>query len=150
MGNIDADPLFVSGPLGDYYLSQVAAGQGVDSPCVDVGSGRAVKQGLDTLTTRTDQIPDAGIVDMGYHYRCVGNGDCDEDGDVDLQDFLAFQTCYTGPGGPLPPGCECCDFNGDGDVDCEDWAVFIQVWTGGFPMPLLEQCYQMAPPEVMR
>jgi len=34
-GMIDADPHFETGPEGDYYLSQVAAGQTVDSPCVD-------------------------------------------------------------------------------------------------------------------
>lgn len=34
-GNIDADPLFVSGPWGDYYLSNEKAGQNKTSPCVD-------------------------------------------------------------------------------------------------------------------
>jgi parallel beta-helix repeat protein len=67
VGNIDDDPLFVSGPLHDYYLSQVAAGQGADSPCVDTGSDTAANLGLDTLTTRTDGVPDEGVVDMGYH-----------------------------------------------------------------------------------
>jgi len=65
---IDADPLFVTGPLGEYYLSQVASGQSMESPCVDAGSNRAAGLGLDHLTTRTDGIPDDGIVDMGYHY----------------------------------------------------------------------------------
>ena len=67
-GNISIDPLFVRGIAGDHYLSQIAAGQGIDSPCVDAGSDTAVNLGLDQLTTRTDQIGDAGIVDMGYHY----------------------------------------------------------------------------------
>jgi len=67
-GNINADPLFVSGPLGDYYLSQMAAGQGSDSPCVDAGSDLAANLGLDSYTTRTDGIGDAGTVDMGHHY----------------------------------------------------------------------------------
>ncbi|UCF44164.1 MAG: hypothetical protein JSV99_04395, partial [Planctomycetota bacterium] len=40
-GNIHSDPCFVSGPLGDYYLSQVAAGQEIQSPCVDAGSDLA-------------------------------------------------------------------------------------------------------------
>ncbi len=65
--NIDLDPLFVSGPLHNYYLSQIAAGQGSDSPCVDAGSDTAANLGLDELTTRTDGVPDTGIVDMGYH-----------------------------------------------------------------------------------
>lgn len=64
-GNMDADPLFVVGPLGEYYLSQIAAGQGEDSPCVDAGDpGSSLPEG----TTRTDEVPDALPVDMGYHY----------------------------------------------------------------------------------
>ena len=66
-GNIDSNPLFVSGPLGDYYLSQVAAGQVSDSPCVDMGSDTAANLGLDDVTTRSDGLSDEGIVDMGYH-----------------------------------------------------------------------------------
>ncbi len=68
-GNISDDPLFVTGPVGDYYLSSRAAGQEADSPCIDAGSGAAEDLGLAArLTTRTDGVPDAGTVDMGYHY----------------------------------------------------------------------------------
>jgi len=67
-GNISDDPLFVTGPLGDYYLSCEGAGQGDNSPCIDAGSDTAEALGLDTLTTRTDCGPDTDIVDMGYHY----------------------------------------------------------------------------------
>ena len=76
-GNNDADPLFVNGPLGDFYLSQIASGQGVNSPCLDAGGGLAMstcffgstgKTCLNYLGTRTDQVKDKGIVDMGYHY----------------------------------------------------------------------------------
>ena len=67
-GNISDDPCFVTGPLGDFYLSQVAAGQSVDSPCVNTGSDLACMFGLDQFTTRTDHVCDTGIVDMGYHY----------------------------------------------------------------------------------
>ncbi len=66
---ISLDPLFVVGPGGNYYLSQVAAGQLVDSPCLDAGSDTAVNLGLDTKTTRTDAVVDAGLVDIGYHYK---------------------------------------------------------------------------------
>ncbi len=39
LGNIHDKPLFVTGPLGDYYLSQTAAGQLVnDGNCVDSGT----------------------------------------------------------------------------------------------------------------
>jgi predicted outer membrane repeat protein len=68
-GNINSDPLFVTGPSGDHYLSQTASGQAFDSPCVDTGSDTAANLGLDEYTTRTDGTPDAGQVDMGYHAR---------------------------------------------------------------------------------
>ncbi len=68
-GLIDADPLFVTGPAGDlqtgsYYLSQVIAGQSVDSPCVDSGDPT-----VDPAwgTTRTDLVFDQQRADMGFH-----------------------------------------------------------------------------------
>ena len=76
-GNIgdlpEHDPLFVTGPNGDYYLSQ-PPGQGSDSPCVDAGSDTAANLGLDDKTTRTDNVPDSGQVDMGYHYEPLAPG----------------------------------------------------------------------------
>ena len=36
-GNIFADPQFVRGPRGTYYLSQAEAGQLTTSPCVNAG-----------------------------------------------------------------------------------------------------------------
>ncbi len=77
-GNIDLDPLFTPGPLGDYYLSQIAAGQDADSPCLDAGSIPASEicitlensdYCMDERTTRTDSVFDSDLVDMGYHYR---------------------------------------------------------------------------------
>jgi len=70
-GNFAADPLFVSGPLGDYYLSSTAAGQDADSPCIDAGSTSASIAGVGNLTTRTDGAFDTGVVDIGYHYSAT-------------------------------------------------------------------------------
>jgi hypothetical protein len=70
-GNFVADPLFVSGPLGDYYLSSIGAGQEADSPCIDAGSTSASIAGVGNLTTRTDGAFDTGIVDIGYHYSAT-------------------------------------------------------------------------------
>ncbi|MBN2135027.1 MAG: C10 family peptidase [Acidobacteria bacterium] len=64
---IDADPLFVKGPLNDCCLSQTVAGQSSNSPCVDTGSANASSNGMDNFSTRTDRVTDSGIVDMGYH-----------------------------------------------------------------------------------
>jgi len=68
IGNINDNPLFVNGPQGGYYLSQTAAENEADSPCIDKGNDSAENLGLDTMTTRTDGVPDSSIVDMGYHY----------------------------------------------------------------------------------
>ncbi|MHC4498236.1 MAG: InlB B-repeat-containing protein, partial [Planctomycetota bacterium] len=67
-GNIDSDPCFVA----NYYLSQTAAGQVTDSPCVDTGSDLAVNLGLDSYSTRTDGANDVNEVDMGVHTRATG------------------------------------------------------------------------------
>jgi len=69
-GNVSLDPLFVSGPYLTYYLSQVAAGQAVNSPALDAGNGPATALAdYDYLTTRSDNGFDTGTVDMGYHHR---------------------------------------------------------------------------------
>ena len=67
--NLRSDPLFVAGSRGDHYLSQIAAGQGANSPCVDAGSNTAVYFLLHTMTTMTSNVVDAGQVDIGFHYE---------------------------------------------------------------------------------
>jgi len=81
-GNIDADPLFVNGPFGEYYLSQLGA-QGQNSPCIDRGDALASQvcfydtvdeygvpqlNCMDFFATHSYQVRDLGQVDMGYHY----------------------------------------------------------------------------------
>lgn len=63
-GNISSDPLFVD----DFFLSQIAAGQAEESPCVDSGDGLPGEYGLSLTWTRTDSVPDSSLVDMGYHH----------------------------------------------------------------------------------
>ncbi len=70
-GNISLDPLFVAGPIGDHYLSNLDAGQDVQSPCIDAGAEWPKILSLTSLTTRTDSALDANRVDMGYHYAPV-------------------------------------------------------------------------------
>ncbi len=67
-GNINENPLFVTGPDGSYFLSQTAAGQKEDSPCVNAGDPQGeMLHG----STRTDQVPDRRPIDMGYHYSAT-------------------------------------------------------------------------------
>jgi len=87
------EALFLDGPLGRHYLSQVAAGAEENSPAVDAGIRQAYqvyfpddpalewspfftdevgvwrgRKTLAELTTRVDELKDEGIVDVGYHY----------------------------------------------------------------------------------
>jgi predicted outer membrane repeat protein len=66
-GNFNSNPLFICGALNNYYLSQISAGQAVNSPCLNAGSKSASDAGLDGRTTRSDGVYDAGTVDIGYH-----------------------------------------------------------------------------------
>jgi hypothetical protein len=66
--NIDEDPLFVTGPMGNFYLSHIKAGQEANSPSINMGNGTARELGLKKMTTRVDRKADKRAVDMGYHY----------------------------------------------------------------------------------
>ena len=93
-GNISDDPMFVEGPLGEYYLHP-------DSPCIDAGGRSAEEAGLSDRTTQADGTPDTGVVDMGYHYpipaapvevevECSLNADEFAPGDL-MQGYLAVE-----------------------------------------------------------
>ena len=60
----------------------------------------------------------------------LASGDMDRDGDVDQEDFGAFQACISGTGLQRPPGCEDADANTDGDVDQDDFAAFQSCMSG--------------------
>jgi len=60
-------------------------------------------------------------------------GDCDADGDVDLDDYGGFESCLFGPVGGPGPGCACFDLDADGDVDLADYQLFQAIFTGPLP-----------------
>jgi hypothetical protein len=127
-GNINTNPLFVTGPKGDYYLSEAGAGQDSNSPCIDAGSDTAANIGLDEYTTRTDQMADAGIVDMGYHYVPLFENvaDINEDWYVNEVDLLlmALQWLET----PGIPSADIAPDPLDNFVNGLDFAVIQQNW----------------------
>jgi hypothetical protein len=63
--------------------------------------------------------------------NAVVAADLDRDCDVDLGDFVMFQTCFNGPNVSPAAGCVTnSDFDGDTDVDLGDFAVFQACFNG--------------------
>ena len=119
---IDADPLFATGPEGDFYLQHTAAGEPQTSPCVDAGDPATVPFG----TTRTDGGADVGPVDLGWHFLLDAipwrRGDCNDDTTVNIADAVfLLGNLFPGPGSVPPIGCEgACDANDDGNLNIAD------------------------------
>jgi hypothetical protein len=59
-------PVYQTGALGNFY-------EPTNSPLINAGSGSAADAGLANYTMLTNQTPDSGTVDMGYHYPVTGN-----------------------------------------------------------------------------
>ena len=59
---------------------------------------------------------------------CELSYDFDDDGDVDMIDFMGWQNCY--PWSPLPPGCEVFDLNDNDRVDLDDLLPFLTFLEG--------------------
>ena len=57
-------------------------------------------------------------------------GDLDGDGYVDLEDFVIFEDCMSGPDVPYVLGCSAADLTSDGDVDLIDWSAFQTLFSG--------------------
>jgi hypothetical protein len=58
-------------------------------------------------------------------------GDFDADNDVDLSDFLQFQSCFNGPNRPpAQSNCDDADADKDNDVDLGDFLVFQGCFNG--------------------
>ncbi len=135
LGIIDADPLYVdsTGPDG------IAGNEDDDlrllprSPAIDAGDNSAVPVGVltdldgharfvDDVLTTDSGAGIAPIVDIGAYEFVLG--DCDADGDADLDDLAILAGCLTNPGDALGVGCACLDLDSDFDVDLRDFARF--------------------------
>ncbi len=86
-----------------------------------------------TLTWTAYDLNDAVLDTYQLQSRTpLAPADLDGDGDVDLVDFSAFQTCFNGPNRPSAKadGCEAADFDGDTDVDLADFGTFQSCFNG--------------------
>ncbi len=140
-GNINADPEFVTGDNGDYYLNYLAIK--LISPCIDAGNTTsdsicltpAHDLCLNALTTRTDNYPDIHTVDIGFHYMitvCENTGDVDGSGIVTSGDaqsaFLIALAMIT----PTPEEKCRADCDGSGVVTSGDaQAIFLKAIGSG-------------------
>ena len=70
-----------------------------------------------------------GFVDAFDLTPSVANGDGDRDGDVDLQDFAAFQRCFAGPGSP-ESDCQPLDLLPDFEINLADLPAFQKRMSG--------------------
>lgn len=159
-GNLSVDPLFVRNPSDggdgwgtgdndDYGDLRLQAA----SPCIDAGDNTAVPADVSDLDgdggvseplpfdlaggrrfindpARVDTgLGTAPIVDMGA-YEFIP-GDFDRDGDVELDDFAHFRSCFNGANRPAAqPDCGDADLDDDADVDLLDFAVFRTCFNG--------------------
>ena len=131
VGNINSNPLFVAGPHGNYYLRQVAAGQSSNSPCVNAGSDTSLNLEMNLTTTRTDEMLDTGIVDMGYHYYLgIISPDLNNDKIVDFIDYAILSKDWLQPPDPCDPNNG--DINKDGWIDIYDLVRLAEQWLSCF------------------
>jgi hypothetical protein len=118
--NLEGDPLWVRGRYGDYYLSQKAAGQSQDSPCVNAGSDTAVNLGFDQMFTRTDGGLDTGLVDLGRHYQTGSTAE-----------NYVLKTSVTGGHGTLSPASGFFPSNSVVSLQATPEAhYFVKKWSG--------------------
>lgn len=141
--NISTDPCFVEGPLGDYYLSQVMAGDPSQSLAVDAGDPCSPAYPLG-YTTRTDNKPDEIPVDMGFHYplqydvEACSIADLNFDGIIDVLDIATFAENWAEPNCVGPDWCGGSDLvrnSLDSQVDFEDFSLIAECWRNKDTVP---------------
>ncbi len=130
--NLHLDPLFATGPMGEFYLSQTPAGQPQTSPCVDAGSDGVEPLGFTLYTTRTDEAPDRVTVDMGYHspvFEPCRFVELLKDGIVDMNDLALLVERWLDTGcGDANEWCDGADLSYDTVVNFNDYAILGSCW----------------------
>ena len=136
--NIDGLPTFVDAPNGVYRLAAGSLGiDAADFVAYDDAGGGVTDLNGDPRTHDDTGTPDTGsgppsYLDMGA-YEFQGTtvlGECNGDGNIDLDDYDEFAACLLGPGGGLGIDCNCFDFDHDGNVDMDDLAAFQAAFGG--------------------
>ena len=138
-GNISANPRFATGLLDGYYLSQIKSGQGINSPALNAGSNYASAVGLVGYTTRTDDVRDEGIVDIGYHHpkeQPCRMGDLAFDGIVNFLDFARLAESWLDQScSESNAWCRGADITTDENVDFRDVMFMADCWLAQDTLP---------------
>ncbi len=81
--------------------------------------------------------PDAGVLSGAGGFTLAGGfwigqspGDSNEDGGINLLDYVELHACASGPDGGVTPSCACFDHDDDQDVDLADVAEFQRTFSG--------------------
>lgn len=116
-----------------WRLKQTAAGQSPQSRAVDFSDVTAKAAGLSDRSTRTDGLPDSGLVDRGYHYprRSAGGlaGDCNGDGRVAINELVIAVNIALG-NAPMS-ACVAVDADGSGSVEINELVRAVNNATQG-------------------
>lgn len=90
--------------------------------------GQAGSEAFDSVNQFMNVIPGADHDALIAFLDSLGRAefDMDGDGEVDSEDRVLFDACYSGPGPVYTPddSCAISDLDEDGDVDCDDWQGF--------------------------
>jgi len=127
-GLVDVETL--NGANGFRIIGPISTGASV------AGAGDVNDDGVVDIVFGEPVGPPPGMPNhVGKTYVVLGRdtgdqADFDDDGDVDLTDFITFQLCFVGSNNPRAPGCARPDLDRDGDVDLADFLVFQQHFTG--------------------
>lgn len=84
--------------------------------------------GMSAGTTRSDEIRDNSVADMGYHYWLANRADIKADGRVDVEDFVILGVWW---GQSDCGSCGGAELTDDGDVGLADLGVFCDSWLEG-------------------
>ncbi|MCP4246220.1 MAG: hypothetical protein GY778_04145 [bacterium] len=88
--------------------------------------------GLDDNIDALDLIPEGDPINFAllHGIRAV-RGDWNDDGNVALDDYVAWEGCMGGPILQMPPECNVFDFDTDNNVDLVDFGGFQRAFTTG-------------------
>ena len=122
------------------YAAGAGDPQAFDIPWYTIDGGGGTFEGRQFTVSGTIGQPDAGVM-TGGGFELSGGfwaaatvvqlpGDCEHDGDVDLDDYACFFACALGPGQGLLPDCAKFDLDDDGDVDIADYSYFETQFKG--------------------